>query len=52
MAYQGIVAMFPLDAVRELRGPKGDQEFLIVVVGEGRTEKVFKVKEKHFARLP
>ena len=52
MAYQGIVAKFPLDAVRELRGPKGDQEFLIVVVGEGRTEKAFKVKEKHFARLP
>jgi hypothetical protein len=52
MAYQGIVAKFPLDAVRELRGPKGDQEFLIVVVGEGRAERVFKVKEKHFERLP
>jgi hypothetical protein len=52
MAFQGIVAKFPLDAVRELRGPKGDQEFLIVVVGEGKKEKVFKVKEKHFARLP
>jgi len=52
MAYQGIVATFPLDAVRELRGPSGDKEFLIVVVGEGQKEKVFKVKEKHFERLP
>jgi hypothetical protein len=52
MAYQGIVAKFPLDALRELRGPKGDQEFLIVVVGAGAKEKAFKVKEKHFERLP
>ena len=51
MAYQGIVAKFPLDALRELRGPKGDKEFFIIVVG-ARSEKVFKVKEKHFERLP
>ena len=52
MAYHGLVATFPLDAVRELRGPKGDREFFIVVVGEGTKEKEFKVKEKHFERLP
>jgi hypothetical protein len=52
MAYEGIIATFPLDAVRTLRGPSGDKEFLIVVVGEGRQEKEFKVKEKHFERLP
>jgi hypothetical protein len=52
MTYAGIVAKFPLDAVRELRGAKGDKEFLIVVVGAGTKEKEFKVKEKHFERLP
>jgi hypothetical protein len=52
MTYEGIIAKFPLDAVRELRGAKGDKEFLIVVVGAGTKEKEFKVKEKHFDRLP
>lgn len=51
MAFQGIIAKFPLDAVRELRGAKGDKEFLIVVVGAGTREKEFRVKEKHFERL-
>jgi hypothetical protein len=51
MAFQGIIAKFPLDAVRELRGAKGDKEFLIVVVGAGTKEKEFRVKEKHFERL-
>jgi hypothetical protein len=49
-AYQGIVATFPLDAVSNLRRTKG--EFLIVVIGQGKTERTFKVKEKHFERLP
>jgi hypothetical protein len=52
MAYEGILARFPLDAVRELRGAKAGNEFLIVVVGAGTTEKEFRVKEKHFERLP
>jgi hypothetical protein len=52
MAYEGIVVKFPQAAVRELRGPKGDKEFLIIVVGEGVKEKEFKIKEKHFERLP
>lgn len=51
-AYQGVEAKFPLDALRELRGPKGDREFLIIVVGAGTREKEFRVKEKHFERLP
>jgi hypothetical protein len=50
--YAGIVAKFPLSALRELRGPKGDKEFLIVVVGAGTKEKEFRVKAKHFERLP
>jgi hypothetical protein len=51
MEYQGIVAKFSLDAVRELRGPNGDKEFLIVVIGAEK-EREFKVKQKHFERLP
>ena len=52
MEYQGVVAKFPIDSLRELRGPKGDKEFLIVVVGQGTKEKEFRVKQKHFERLP
>jgi hypothetical protein len=51
-AYEGIVATFPLDGVRELRGAKGDKEFFIVVIGATSQEKVFRIKEKHFERLP
>jgi hypothetical protein len=51
MAFQGIVAKFPLDAVRELRGANGDKEFFIVVIGAGTKEKTFKVKGKHFEHL-
>jgi hypothetical protein len=51
-AYQGLTAKFRLDALCELRGPKMNQEFFIVVVGQGTKEKEFKVKEKHFDRLP
>jgi hypothetical protein len=47
-----IVAKCPLDALRELRGPKSNKEFLIVVIGAGAKEKEFKVKQKHFERLP
>lgn len=50
--YEGIVARFPLEGVRALRGPKGDKEFLIIVIGATRSEKTFKVKGKHFDRLP
>ena len=52
MAYQGIVAKFSIDDLKELRGPKADGEFLIVVIGAGTTEKEFRVKQKHFVRLP
>jgi hypothetical protein len=52
MAYQGITATFSLDAVRELRGSRDDQEFSVIVIGEGAREKEFVVKAKHFERLP
>lgn len=51
VTYSGVAAQFPMDALRELRGPKGDKEFLITVIGTGREEKNFKVKKKHFEDL-
>jgi hypothetical protein len=52
-AFQGLRAQFPMDGVRELRGPNNDREFYIVVIGSAVSkEKEFKVKQKHFASLP
>ena len=50
--FNGLSAQFPLDALRELRGPKSDQEFFVVVIGSTGEEKRFEVKKKHFERLP
>jgi hypothetical protein len=47
-----IFAKVALDAVRQLRGTKGDQELLIIVIDAGTIEKAFNVKEKHFERMP
>jgi hypothetical protein len=38
--------------MRELRGPYGDGEFLIVAIGAGAKEKEFRVKSKHFSEVP
>jgi hypothetical protein len=51
LAYQGIVATFPLESLRGIRGPNGDEEFLIVLVGAG-TEKEFRVTRKQFSGIP
>lgn len=51
--FQGINAKFPLDGLREIRGPGGNAEFSVIVIGtEGTKEREFRVKEKHFDRLP
>jgi hypothetical protein len=49
--YQGVLVKFPLDAVKELRGKNGDREFFVTVIGDNK-ERDFKVKKKHFERLP
>lgn len=49
---QGIRAQFPLDGLRTLRGPQGDQEFFLTVIGVTQVETTFKIKKKHFAKLP
>ncbi len=46
---QGVQVQFPLDGVREVRAA-GDGEFLLTVVGG--FEKDFKIKKKHFDRIP
>lgn len=49
-AFTGLNAKFPVD-LREIRGPKGDSEFFITIVGATQEEKNFKVKDKHFKDL-
>jgi hypothetical protein len=52
VSYQGMQANFPVSGLQKLRGPDGDKEFLIVIIGDGLTERTFKIKKKHFDRLP
>ena len=49
--FTGLLVTFSMDDLRELRGAKQDQEFFITIVGDGREEKNFEVKKKHFGRL-
>lgn len=51
MAYQGLETKFPMSGVSQLRSATNDGEFLIVVIGEGTRERIFKVKQKHFSAL-
>ena len=48
--FQGVVAEFAMDDLREVRGKSG--EFFITVIGTTGEEKNFKVKKKHLDRLP
>ncbi len=50
--FTGMVAAFHLQDLFRVRGPKGDAEFFITVIGTNGTERDFKVKRKHFGRLP
>jgi hypothetical protein len=49
--YMGLRATFSIDDLAKVRGPNGDGEFFVTVVGDGTAEKNFKVKTKHFAHL-
>jgi hypothetical protein len=49
---EGLRLTFPIDAVRELRGPLGDAEFFITVIVASGEETNLKVTKKHFADLP
>ena len=50
-AFKGLNAKFPIAALKEIRGVKGNAEFFVTVVGSTSEEKNFKVKEKHFDEL-
>ncbi len=51
--FRGLRVKFPMDSVRELRGPSNDREFYIVVIGTAESgERAFKIKQKHFSELP
>jgi hypothetical protein len=49
---QGLRLTFPIDAMRELRGPSGDAEFFITVVGGRGEQKHLRITRKQFADLP
>jgi hypothetical protein len=48
----GVLVKFPMDTVREVRGPAGDRDFFITVTGSTGVEKNFRVEKKHFDGLP
>ena len=49
VAFQGVIATFPLEGLTEVRGRTG--EFFITVIGNAGEEKNFRVKQKHFGNL-
>jgi hypothetical protein len=49
---EGLRLTFPMDGVRELRGPRGDRGFSVVVIGPDGNELAFELKTKHLADLP
>ena len=50
--FQGLQVKFPLDALREIRGSRGDREFFITVIGSSGEEKDFKVKRSILTICP
>lgn len=50
LSYEGIHAVFPGDQVRQLWGPKQDQQFWITVIGPNWRYD-FEIKKKHFNKL-
>jgi hypothetical protein len=52
LTYAGMRANFKLEDLKELRGPNGDREFYVLVIGSTGEEKRFEVKKKHFDDLP
>jgi hypothetical protein len=50
--FEGLQLTFPLEAVRRLRGPGGDGELIISVVGVNGEEKDLRITREYFQRLP
>ena len=49
---EGLRLTFPMDAVRKLRGPRGDGEFVIAVIGPSGEEKALRITRQYFSELP
>jgi hypothetical protein len=50
--FEGLRLTFPIDAVRRLRGPRGDGDFLIGVIGLNGEEKDLKITKEYLQELP
>ena len=50
--YHGLAAVFANEAVTQVRGVAGTNEFVINVIGQTGEKKQFVVKRKHLQRLP
>jgi hypothetical protein len=50
--FEGLRLTFPMDAVRRLRGPRGDGEFFIGVIGVAGEEKDLKITREYLQDLP
>ncbi len=50
--FEGMRVTFPLDAVRRLRGARGDAEFVIVMIGASGEEKMVPVTREYLQDLP
>ncbi|MGE0456243.1 MAG: hypothetical protein AB7O37_21025 [Vicinamibacteria bacterium] len=51
-SFDGLTAEFDLEDVQTLINTPGQDEFFVTAIGEGSAEKNFKVKIKHFEKLP
>jgi hypothetical protein len=51
-SFIGLRATFPMDSVREIRGPRNAGFYIVVIGTEGTKERRFEVKAKHFGDLP
>ena len=52
VGFMAQVATFDIDEVRRVASLDKKGEFFVVVIGDTAEEKKFKVKTKHFDRLP
>jgi hypothetical protein len=52
LVFEGLRLTFPLEAIRQLRGPNGDRSVLLVVTGTNGRERRLELAKQHFDLLP
>jgi hypothetical protein len=50
--FEGLRLTFPMEAVRQLRGTRGDGEFFVTVIGTAGERNDIRIMKQHFADLP